>query len=328
MFYDFAVVVPAGTTQDDPVEQRLKLTAGVIIKADIEFPAGCRGYVYLVVNDDGHQVWPTNPSEQFNTEDFTISMLEIYPVLTEPFELRAIAWSPQTNYDHTITIRIDLIRIEDLVALVPILSGLEKFLQYIGVTPTEKEEVTPPPEEEVTPPPEEEVTPTPPPEEEVTPTPPPEEEVPPVTPAPPAELQIPGKILGVQWGNDSGWHDISEDIPSENSVDGVKALHVKLRFAVENTGEQAGKYKMGLFEKLGAGGYWSYSGIWTISPGQGFIDWLVGTGTTGKYVGIVDSKGNISQIFVPGGPITYTRTYGLFSDSKQVDELTFEATVV
>jgi hypothetical protein len=233
-------------------------------------------------------------------------MLEIYPVLTEPYELRAIAWSPDANYDHTITIRIDLIRIEDLVALVPILSGLEKFLQYIGVSPKPGEGVAPVPEEEVTPPPEEEVpTPTPPPAPPPTPppTPPPEEVIPPAPP--PEEVQMPGKLLGVQWGNDSGWHNMTDPIPLENSVDGVKALHVKLRFAVENTGDKAGKYKMGLYTP-GAIAFWSYSGVWTISPGQGFVDWLIGTGEKGSY----------------------TRTYVLFSDSKQVDEITFTAGVV
>ena len=200
MFYDFAVTVPAGTLATSPVEQKLKLTEGVILRVDVEFPAGCRGYVSLVLKHEGHQLYPTNPSEQFNTEDFTVGIWDIYPLYTAPYSLTAIAWAPETNYPHTITVRVDEVRAEDLEAILPFLSGLSKLLRLMGVTPA-PEEVTP------TPPPEEEV---PPPEEEV-PTPPAPPPAPPAPPAPPVPPVVPpgppgprGTVEEAQWEIDMG----------------------------------------------------------------------------------------------------------------------------
>jgi len=144
MFYDFAVVVPAGTTEREPAEVTLKLTAGLIIRIDVEFPAGCRGYVSAVVKVGGHQLYPTNPAGAMNAEDFTVQAWDFYPLMEAPYTLKVKAWSPVTDYPHTLTVRVDLVRLEDLTRLLPFLQGLEKLMAYMGVSA--EEEVPPPPE--------------------------------------------------------------------------------------------------------------------------------------------------------------------------------------
>ena len=133
MFYDFAVTIPAGTTEDDPVEQVLKLTHGVIHRVEVEFPAGCRGYAHLVLLHEEHQLYPTNPDEDFNAEGYTIPIDDYFPLTTEPYSLKAVGWAPDASYNHTITVRIGILPEEIVTPYKETESLFQKFFKLIGV---------------------------------------------------------------------------------------------------------------------------------------------------------------------------------------------------
>ncbi len=176
MFYDFAILVPAATAEADLIKYTLKLTYGIITHVYVEFPAGCRGYVYCTIDWEGHQLYPTNPDGAFNTEDYIIPIEDRFPLVIQPYQLYAKVWAPETTYDHTVTVRIEILEPDLLYPEAKLPASLEKVITFLGGIPT------PPPEEEEVPP-----TPAPPPEE--VPPPPPPEEVPP--PPPPEVPEVP-----------------------------------------------------------------------------------------------------------------------------------------
>lgn len=133
MYYDFAVTVPAGTAENDPVTENLKLTKGIIHRVEVDFPAGCRGYVSLVIMHGGHQLFPENREGSFNAEGYTIPIDEHYPLLSKPYSLKAVAWSPDASYDHTITVRIGILDERVMSPLVELGGNLKKFLKLVGV---------------------------------------------------------------------------------------------------------------------------------------------------------------------------------------------------
>lgn len=320
MFYDYAVTVPAGTSPRNPVAQELKLTAGLIIRLDIEFPAGCRGYVSAVIRRGSHQLYPTNPSGVLNAEDFTVQAWDFYPLLTEPYSVKCYAWSPDANYDHVLTVRIDLVRIEDLARLLPWLSGLEALLQYLGAGPAaalpEEEEVPPTPPTPPTPPApictlgakkcegfdlyecrevdgvadwvkiEENSI-----ECQYTPPEPPE---PPPPPPPPEEPEpSEGIILEVTWVKDGVEHPLSDPIP--HNVDFYQ------RFKIKNTGDHKAEYRVAHYT-TGFGEGYKYTKKVILSPTQ---------------IAYIDHPYYSSAM-----PGEYTITWYLFSYDQIVHELT------
>jgi len=194
VFYDFAITIPAGRTQADPVKQELKLCYGILRRVEVAFPAGCKGYVSLIINWREHQLYPTNPDEAFNAEEYTVPIDDYFPITVPPFSLFAVGWAPSAIYNHIITVRIGILPIEVAGVDIDTAKYLQTIVGLIGgavvVAPKLPEElVTPPPPEEVVPtPPPEEVVPTPPPPEEEVPAPPP----PPPTP-PPEEVKPPAR---------------------------------------------------------------------------------------------------------------------------------------
>jgi hypothetical protein len=321
MFYDFAVVIPAGTPENSPVEQKLKLTAGLIIRIDVEFPAGCRGYVFATVMVGGHQLYPTNPEGAMNTEDFTVQAYDFYPLLEAPYQLKARAWSPDADYQHTLTVRVDLVRIEDLTRLLPFLQGLEKLLEYMGVSAEEK--VTP--VAEVAPPAAEIVPPictvgntkcegndlyecrevegvadwvlketnstlckaVQPPGPEPGPEPEPE--------PPPEPLPVPsqGEILEIMWGDEANWYPLSVPVPHLSDY--------YQRFKVKNTGKVKAVYRVAYYT-TGYGEGYHYSNPVTLEPEQ---------------------IAYITKVFYAGAkPGSYEITWHLFSYDTDVYQVT------
>jgi len=133
MFYDFAVTVLAGTTEATPKVEDLKLTAGIIHPLSVEFPAGCRGYVYCKLYHQEHQVWPTNPQGTLRAEGYTIPIEDYYPLTTEPYSLKVRAWSPLAIYDHTLRVRVTVVTEEELEPLKDLPAEFQKFFKLLGV---------------------------------------------------------------------------------------------------------------------------------------------------------------------------------------------------
>jgi hypothetical protein len=287
MFYDFAITIPKGTTQADPVEQVLKLTYGVIRRVEVEFPAGCKGYAHLVLLHEEHQLYPTNPDEDFNTEDYIIPIDDYFPLTTEPYSLKAVGWAPNAAYDHTITIRIGILPVEIASPLLDFTELFKNFLYLIGgVTITPPAAPTPPPEEVPPAPPPEEVPPVPP-----TPPAPPAPPTPPTPPAP-APPVLAGRIEEITWEFEGVTHPISDPEPEMASP-----VH---HFRVLNTGDEA-YFKIGTsyYDEFQGKEVWTYSKDKVLSPGEGIIDWAIWTGWAG----------------------TVQRTFTLFADSKKVDSM-------
>ena len=133
MFYDFAVTVLANTLESAPKEETLKLTAGVIQKVSILFPPGPHGMVKLKLMEGGHQFLPTNPEGYFATDDEVLNIDEFYELKSEPYSLKAVAYSPDTTYPHTISVRIGILRPEEVEKGSGLMVALRKFLKMVGV---------------------------------------------------------------------------------------------------------------------------------------------------------------------------------------------------
>jgi len=116
MIYAFSFTVQKNTTQQNQQLKRLKLCYGIIHQIDIVFPIGCRGLVHCHIDDALHQIWPTNPDSTFSGDGEVISGKEFYELKVEPFELQLWAWNEDDTYDHTIIVRIWMLKPWELFA--------------------------------------------------------------------------------------------------------------------------------------------------------------------------------------------------------------------
>ena len=112
MWYHFAITVPAGTAEADPVEQDLKLTEGVIKYLAVGFPPGCKQRVKVRIYHLEHQVLPANPDEAAAWDNGIEGGEEHYKIEGTINTLTVKACSPDAVYDHTITVFALLLPVE------------------------------------------------------------------------------------------------------------------------------------------------------------------------------------------------------------------------
>jgi len=109
LFYDFAITVPASTTEADPVEQKLKLTHGIIHLVEVRFRRGTDFRVGCRIYHFEHQLYPTNPEGDFRDDGRAITFKDHYKLTERPYTLTVRAYSPTATYDHTIYVRIGVL---------------------------------------------------------------------------------------------------------------------------------------------------------------------------------------------------------------------------
>jgi hypothetical protein len=133
MFYDAEITVPHATAKSAPVTGIIHLTTGIIHRVEVGFPIGTRALVHCVLLYHEHQVWPTNPDNSFHWDGYTIAFDEWYPIDTEPYDLKVVAWSDADTYDYHLAVRIGVLREEVLQPFSGVMGALKKFLRYVGI---------------------------------------------------------------------------------------------------------------------------------------------------------------------------------------------------
>jgi hypothetical protein len=132
MFYAWDIVVPAGTTEDNPKTQTLKLSKGVITRAEVKFPAGCHGLVKVRLYFHEFQLVPLSRGEWVTGDDETCETEAYYEMMGTPYELKFIGASPDCTYDHGITVRVQVLP-KAIASWVQVIEALNKLLRRLGV---------------------------------------------------------------------------------------------------------------------------------------------------------------------------------------------------
>ena len=106
MFWAWDITITAGTTEDSPVTQILKLTKGVLTGIDVKFPAGCHGLVKVRLLRSEFQLVPLSRGEWVTGDDEVVPTESYYELDETPTELKFLGCSPLATYPHTVTIRV------------------------------------------------------------------------------------------------------------------------------------------------------------------------------------------------------------------------------
>ena len=101
------ITVTKNTTRDNPAEQEIKLSLGMIERTLLQFPPGCMGFVKVVLVHYEHQFLPEDPEAYFSADDYIFD-LPMNKELKDHPSIKAVAWNEDPKEDHEITVAIFL----------------------------------------------------------------------------------------------------------------------------------------------------------------------------------------------------------------------------
>jgi len=108
LIYEFRLTVPANTPKTAPKRLELRLTAGVITWLQWFWPPGTHQLGHARVLHHGRQLWPDAVSDDLTDDGHAPAMQEHYR-LTRPYRLLLEAWNEDDTYQHTFTLRFNLL---------------------------------------------------------------------------------------------------------------------------------------------------------------------------------------------------------------------------
>jgi hypothetical protein len=108
MRFDYDFTIPADTSSLTPERLDARLLKGTLTSISVEFKPGCAHMVLVAIREQLTQIAPANPGGSFNGDGATLTFPMNWPIQDEPFELQVYAWSPGTNFPHTLLIRFDV----------------------------------------------------------------------------------------------------------------------------------------------------------------------------------------------------------------------------
>jgi len=133
MLFDYAITVSANTLEASPKIQKLPVTRGILHRLEVEQYKGCHRYVGCRIFYHTTQIFPTNLDGEFKTDGYTIAFDDYLELFREPYELEFRGYSDGSDYDHTIVIRIGILKNKEALLLLNALKGIMKFLKLVGV---------------------------------------------------------------------------------------------------------------------------------------------------------------------------------------------------
>jgi len=133
MFYDYAIVVPANTLESAPVTQFLKLTRGIIHRVEVQFPIGTLALAHCRIFYHEHQAFPTNPDGDFSSDGYVIPIDDQYEIDSEPYDMKAVCWNLDDTYQHIITVRVGILRYEEIEKRSASAGAMQRFLKLMRV---------------------------------------------------------------------------------------------------------------------------------------------------------------------------------------------------
>jgi hypothetical protein len=131
MFHVWDISITADTKEAEPLEQKLELPIGIISRVEIKFPAGCHGMVKIRLLRWTFQLVPLSSGEWITGDDETVPTETYYELLEVPTFLTFKGCSPDTDYNHKITIRINVEPVSS-ASQQELLYRLDKILGVLG----------------------------------------------------------------------------------------------------------------------------------------------------------------------------------------------------
>ena len=105
----------ANRTEITKTKQELFMEKGTITRVEIVFPVGCANLVFVHLDDALHQVWPKDPQYKFIGDGAMIVCTDEYEIKEQPFTIQFHGWNTDEIYDHTITIRIQIVPAKEIL---------------------------------------------------------------------------------------------------------------------------------------------------------------------------------------------------------------------
>lgn len=115
MFYAWNFTLTHDRTEITRSKHVLTMEKGTITRIEVVFPVGCANLVYVHLNDALYQVWPKDPTYKFIGDGVVIVCTDEFELKEPPYTIQFFGWNTDEIYDHTITVRAQIVPAKEIL---------------------------------------------------------------------------------------------------------------------------------------------------------------------------------------------------------------------
>ena len=109
MLFSWRITVAKGYPTTAKERTLLRIARGVITRIEVKFPPGCAETTHIQICRGSHQLYPANPDSDEASDNETVMSAEQLEIPTPPYHLVAWTWNTSIDFDHTLTVRIEVL---------------------------------------------------------------------------------------------------------------------------------------------------------------------------------------------------------------------------
>jgi len=108
--YTYSLTIPANTPETSPVEERVKLSAGILSRVLIFFPPGCHALAHARIFYQAHQIEPWSRDGSFHWDNYVLDFESEHEISAPDTEVTIKAWNEDDVYEHTLEFAFDVVQ--------------------------------------------------------------------------------------------------------------------------------------------------------------------------------------------------------------------------
>lgn len=128
--YSYEKTFSAGHNSKSQESLEMKCAEGVLTDVAISFPAGCHGVVHVHLDEELHQIFPTNAEQTYALDDFTLPINDRYQLGIGTRKIIFKGWN-EGIYDHTIRCAFRIVTPDQLTVAEQVLLSIYNLLSRI-----------------------------------------------------------------------------------------------------------------------------------------------------------------------------------------------------
>lgn len=109
MDYWHEILIPTGTTIDEPLREVMPVCPGVVREVMLAFPKGHRGKARCRIIRHESQIWPSTPDAWYRGDGWIIEFPEAYHMGGKPHEFIVEGYNTDEDDDHAVMVRITVL---------------------------------------------------------------------------------------------------------------------------------------------------------------------------------------------------------------------------
>jgi hypothetical protein len=130
--YSYEYTFEEGHSAETPETLEMPCAWGKLTNMNISFPAGCHGVTHVHIDQELHQIFPTNAEADYALDDYTLLITDEYDLIESTRKIYLRGWN-EGCYPHKISVSFTVIPFERMTpaeqAILQILQVLQRIFR-------------------------------------------------------------------------------------------------------------------------------------------------------------------------------------------------------